>query len=97
MRVASRPPKVAPTSVAMSRPVVSTAIWSSESPRATQKGLVMGSIAEMSSLKSSAKRITAQTPGRRSSATMGSPSASACWDPRAVSGRANDPQRQRRR
>ena len=70
---------------------MSAAIWSSESPRATQNGFVMGSIAEMSSLKSRAKRITAQMPGRRSSATIGSASASVCCDPRLVSGSTNDP------
>ena len=87
IRVASMPPSAAPTSVAISRPVVSAAICSSERPRATQNGFVIGSIAEMSSLKSRAKRITAQMPGRRSNAAIGSASACACSDPRLVSGR----------
>ena len=76
MRVASRPPRVAPTSVATTRPVLRSAIWSSVNPRATQKGFVIGSIAEMSSLKSRAKRITAAMPGRSSSAAIGWASAS---------------------
>ena len=54
------------------------AIWSSEKPLATQNGLVIGSIAEMSSLNSRAKRTTARMPGRRSSARIGSPSVSGC-------------------
>ena len=91
IRVARMPPSPAPASVASRRPVVSAAIWSSERPLATQNGLVIGSIAEMSSLKSSAKMITAQMPRRLSNASIGSPRARACRDSRPTSGRTNDP------
>ena len=66
--------------------MVSAAIWSSENPRATQNGFVIGSMAEMSSLKSRANRITAQTPGRASSARMGSPRVAGCALPRCGEG-----------
>ena len=53
---------------------MSTAISSSESPAPPRTACVIGSIAEMSSLKSSAKRITAQMPRPREQRPSGSPS-----------------------
>ena len=74
----------------MSRPVVSAATWFRESPPASQNGLVIGSIAEMSSLNSRANSTTAQMPGRRSRAATGSANAG-LLGPATRLGNASDP------
>ena len=67
------PPRTAPLTVAIMRPVVSTApISSRENPRSTQKGRVIGSIAASPSLKSRANERTHPMPGRVSSERSGS-------------------------
>src|SRR4051794_41746876 len=65
--VVNTPPAVAPAIVATRRPDATTApMDSSESPRSTQNGRIIGSSAAMSSLKIKTKTITVVMPRRES-------------------------------
>src|SRR3954468_24363355 len=71
--VVNTPPAPAPAIVATSRPDATTApMDSSESPRSTQNGRIIGSRGEMSSLKIKAKTITVAIPRRENSSRSGS-------------------------